>query len=628
MIRILFVIPYSEMEQDIRQILRAFGGEEEIECRFALYAYNEIEEQFSFDWPCDIIIARGYAADYLSRMNLPCVIQKMTFNSIDIINAVYECRSRFHSRKIAVVGHPSLVLATETIRKIYDIPIEIYEDHGSGYFDDIFERALADGCDTVIAGRAPCARAEELGIQTCLAKTNRETLYRAITDAVYVLRSNRQKQTQLEILQKVMDNSEEGYLLFDAQGNLSMLNKYAEALFYDNKEELHGKNYQELLPELSSLIGKVYRNYHSINNELLKRGGKKYTTQIMPLLSGTSSAGVLIDCRDIDSLQEMEIQVRKRLASKGMVTHYRFEDIIHKSSVIERLIDTARQYASVDSNIIIEGQTGTGKELFAQSIHAASLRAKQPFVAVNCASIPENLLESEMFGYVPGAFTGASKEGKQGLFELAHNGTLFLDEISELPYSFQGKLLRALQEHEIRRIGDNRIIPVNVRIIAASNRRLIEMVREKTFRRDLFYRLSILPLSIPPLSARKEDIPLIFHLFIQKYADLFGKNLPIALTGIEKQLMEHDWFGNVRELRNVAERFMVQYKPSDNISELLGRCLEPDEVFVEENVKEQLTERERIEDALKRCKTKDEAAQLLGICRTTLWRRIRQYGLD
>ena len=628
MIRILIVVPYPEMEKDIQHVLNNIDAEEELECRYALYAYNEIESRFSFDWPCDIIIARGYAADYLTRMNLPCVIQKMTFNSVDIINAVYECRNRFQSKKIAVVGHPSLVLATETIKKICDIPIGIYEDHGTGYFDDIFEHALADGCDTVIAGRAPCARAEELGIQNYLAKTNPETLYRSITDAIHVFRSNRQKQAQLEILRKVMDNSEEGYLLFDAQGNLSMLNKYAEALFSNNKTDLEGKAYSLLLPELSVLMEKVYRNHHSINNELLKRNGKNYTTRIMPLLSGTSSAGVLIACRDIDSLREMEIQVRKRLASKGLVTRYCFENIIHKSAVVERLIDTARQYASVDSNIIIEGQTGTGKELFAQSIHAASLRARQPFVAVNCASIPENLLESEMFGYVPGAFTGASKEGKQGLFELAHNGTLFLDEISELPYSFQGKLLRALQEHEIRRIGDDCIIPVNVRIIAASNRKLIEMVREKTFRRDLFYRLNILPLSIPPLSARKEDIPLIFRLFIQKYADQFGKKPPVVLTDIEKRLMEHDWFGNIRELRNVAERFMVQYKPSDDISELLDRCLESEEVFEVETEKHQRTERERIEDALQRTRTKDEAAHLLGICRTTLWRKIRQYGLN
>ncbi len=643
MIRILFIIPYSEMKQDLIQILQDFSGVEKIEYRFALYAYNELADQFQYDWPCDIIIARGYAADILSRKNLPCVIQKMNFNSVDIINAVYECKSRFHSKKIAVVGHPSLVLATETVKKICDIPIGIYKDYGNGNdFDAIFEQVLADGCDTVIAGRAPCARAQELGIPNYLAKTNLETLYKAITDSIHVLQSNRRNHNQLEILRRVIDNSTEGYLLFNSQGNLSLMNKYAEGLFSKDAGSLVGQSYRQLMPELAPMIERAYKTGEPIENELLKRNRRNYTLHIMPILSDPSSSGLLIDCRDIDSVQEMEIQIRKRLASKGMVTRYSFKDIIHKSASIDRLIEIGRQYAGVDSNIVIEGQTGTGKELFAQSIHAASKRSGQPFVAINCASIPESLLESELFGYAPGAFTGASKEGKQGFFELAHNGTLFLDEIGELPLSFQGKLLRALQEHEIRRLGDDRIIPVNVRIIAATNRNLMDMVRDNSFRRDLYFRLNILQLSIPPLSARKEDILIIFQNFLNSYAAKFKKTPPELTPASEKQLTEHEWFGNIRELRNAAERFMVLYSPGTDINELLQSSLNPTKVFFQTqpdsaaaaSVPETVVPdehsrlgKEQISAALEKYRTREDAAKALGISRATLWRRMRQYHL-
>ena len=206
-----------------------------------------------------------------------------------------------------------------------------------------------------------------------------------------------------------------------------------------------------------------------------------------PVIINSRITGIVVTFQDVTQIQQVEIQIRKEMTDKGLNAHYHFNDIIHDSPEIDYVIEKAKKFASVSSNILIEGETGTGKELFAQSIHNASTRCNGPFVAVNCAALPENLLESELFGYVEGAFTGTAKGGKTGLFELAHKGTLFLDEISEIPLSIQGKLLRVLQEHEVRRVGGDRVISVDVRIIAATNHSLSRITEQGRFRLSLIH---------------------------------------------------------------------------------------------------------------------------------------------
>lgn len=629
MIRILFIMPYPEMEKEIHDIMSNFNCDEEIQYSCELHNYMDLHDYHPVPH-YDIVIARGYSADVLINSSPTFVVQKVTFNSVDTINAVEKCMQLYHSKKIAVVGHPSLVYSAETIKKICDIPIQIYNDNGPDtVYDDIFNKALEDGCDTIIAGRFPCSRADELGIPNYIARINPESLYQAISDAIQSFRTSKNQHIQLQLLHIVMNNSSEGYLFFDENGKLSICNQYAATLFAENNSTLLGTGYKKVLPELNDVIDKSLDKHLNFNNEFFKRYGKTYTANITQISSDSGSEGVLIDFRDVDSIQEMEFQVRRRLSSKGMVTRYNFDNIIHRSQSITKLIETAKHYAAADSNIIIEGATGTGKELFAQSIHSVSKRAKQPFVAVNCASIPENLLESELFGYAPGAFTGASKEGKPGLFELAHNGTLFLDEIGELPYSFQGKLLRALQEHEVRRIGDDRIIPVNVRIIAATNQNLMDMVMHNTFRRDLFFRLNILQLYIPPLNNRSEDIPLIFEYFIKMYSIRFNKPIPVISRAMEHLLTSHEWLGNIRELKNVAERFMVLYSQDSNTTQLMTDSIDPAGTFEFETAgNPENTDVDAIKNALSNCPDRESAAESLGMSRSTLWRKMKKYGLN
>ena len=319
----------------------------------------------------------------------------------------------------------------------------------------------------------------------------------------------------------------------------------------------------------------------------------------------------------------------------------KFENIIGESNIIMETKRKAFTYASVDSTVLIKGDTGTGKELFAQSIHNSSKRKLHPFVAVNCAVLPESLLESELFGYVRGAFTGAKSEGKAGIFELAHKGTIFLDEIGEMPVGIQPRLLRVIQEKEIVRIGGEKVIPVDVRILAATNRNLYDDVKSGKFRADLYYRLSVLVLPLPPLRERQGDIRILASHFLRFYA----KKYSLTIDGIDEEAFEvlekMDFPGNVRELSNLIERSIVLSK-SDHIGkkELLDALDEEeknnsspvlrDPGLLRENkftIPCQEQKRLILEALMKSGGNKAEAARLLGIGRTSLWRKIKQLQL-
>ena len=252
--------------------------------------------------------------------------------------------------------------------------------------------------------------------------------------------------------------------------------------------------------------------------------------------------------REFQEVEKKQHKIRKKLIGKGHRAKYTFDDIVGDSLEIRKTKDIARRMAGSDSSVIIHGETGTGKELFAQAIHNESSRREYQFVAVNCGALPENILESELFGYEEGAFTGARKGGKAGLFELAHKGTIFLDEIGEMPKSLQVKLLRVLQEKEIMRLGSDSVISVDIRVIAASNKRLEDLVKSGEFREDLYYRLKILPLYLPSLRERRDDILELFDHFKDVYDGRFRMT-----REVEASLVRYKWSGNIRELRNVAE---------------------------------------------------------------------------
>jgi transcriptional regulator with PAS, ATPase and Fis domain len=313
------------------------------------------------------------------------------------------------------------------------------------------------------------------------------------------------------------------------------------------------------------------------------------------------------------------------------IARYQFEDIISFSKAMEETKELAARVAKSNSTVLIMGESGTGKELFAHAIHQLSARRDHPFVWVNCAAIPDELFESELFGYESGAFSGAKKEGKPGKFELANHGTIFLDEISELPYHMQGKLLRVLQEQEVERIGGVVSSMIDVRVIAATNRPLKPLIQEKKFRQDLYYRLRVFPIYIPPLRERKEDIPHLVNFFLDREGRRFGKTGVHCDEHVHCWLMRHDWTGNVRELKNWIEA-AVQLVDGNVITMAAVEWLMKEETEINHvsTLKEELerTEKHVIERVLFETNgDRMAAAQRLGIHHASLYRKIAKYGL-
>lgn len=339
-------------------------------------------------------------------------------------------------------------------------------------------------------------------------------------------------------------------------------------------------------------------------------------------------------------------EVKKLVYSVTKPAMTTFNEILGISSPLQKALDLAGMVAKGDSTVLLHGESGTGKELFARAIHMESDRRDKPFIPVNCAALPENLLESELFGYVEGAFTGAHKRGKLGLFEFANNGTIFLDEIGELSTHLQAKLLRVLQERRVRRIGDSVEHAVDVRVIAATNRNLEEMIRNGDFREDLYYRLNVVPIHIPPLSQRKDDIPILVEYMISKFNHRLDKNIKNLTKEAMDKLLKYHWPGNVRELENVLERAMVLAQGTEIGPEQIildrnyGETEEYETILEEEGLKVMELdkpgtleaavngfEKRFIARALEEYGSIRRTARVLGVSHTTIMNKIKKYGL-
>ncbi len=329
------------------------------------------------------------------------------------------------------------------------------------------------------------------------------------------------------------------------------------------------------------------------------------------------------------AVEKARMQRRILELEDKLETRYSFDKIIGKSQIIKDAINLAEKVAPTDSTVLLEGETGTGKELFAQSIHNASLRKNKPFVAINCSAFPKELLESEIFGHRRGAFTGANLD-KKGLFEEANGGTLFLDEIGDMYPDLQAKLLRVLEEQTFTKIGDTKPIRVNVRIIAATNRNLLEEARKENFRNDLYYRLSTFKIQMPALRDRKEDIPLLVESFIKIYSSKTNKKIFAITPEFYESLASFNWPGNTRELKNVVERAVILAENGNITHDLLPiEVLFPGESIISENYRTlEEMEKVHIQKMLIYTKgNKTKTAEKLGIGVPTLYRKLEQYGL-
>lgn len=631
LIKIHFIVPYPELKQVLDVVFNNHRYKDKLIKTVSVVGVDEIAGVHLND--CDVVIARGYAARYLRASGIEIPIVDIVISGYDVFRSVQECKELYQPRKVAFIGFYSAFTGVEDFSNMLGCKLKIYNPKDYDEVDVVIKQALKDGCDVVIGGQYVVGQAKKMGINSILIKTGEEAIYTAIDEAVRTHGIISQERIKSKMYQIITQSSNEGILYIDENKVVNVSNKTAcNILGISGKEHtLSGP-----LTVFSNEYAKVISSGEEINGELKNVGSVTISVDYTPVIDNGDVAGVVISFQNITKVQQLEVQIRRKLSSKGLYAKYNFKDIIHSSKLVKDTIEIAKRYAVSSSNIMLVGETGTGKELFAQSIHNSSERSEGPFVAVNCAALTENLLESELFGYVEGAFTGAAKKGKMGLFELAHNGTLFLDEIGEISLSMQSKLLRVLQEKEVRRIGDDKVISVDARIICATNKNLRRQVLNGVFRQDLLYRLDVLKIFIPPLRARGDDVKQIFEFLINRICEKNGQNTPDITQGALEVLQSYDFLGNIRELRNIAERVNVIRLEDNFISkEDMERALFPDDVDDEIIYMVQETKKVNEDEEIKNIKkalsesrgNQTKAAKILGVDRSTLWRKINKYGL-
>ena len=452
-----------------------------------------------------------------------------------------------------------------------------------------------------------------------------------------------------ETLLEIMNCINVGIYITDKNGVTLLVNDESVKTGGLGREELVGKHMADLVKvgyvtESASLKAIASRKEESILQQL-REDGQVYITGA-PLIKEGKLEIVVCTERDItetmrlkeilDEKDKMNKKYERELEYLRKQSLYGDQGLIYKSKNMSHLVDMALRISRWETTVLITGESGTGKEVMASFIYQNSNRNEKPFIKVNCAAIPESLVESEFFGYEKGAFTGASSEGKSGLFELANDGTLFLDEIGELSPSMQSKLLRVIQEREILRVGGTQTIPVNVRIIAATNVNLRKAIIEGKFREDLYYRLNIIPVEIPPLRSRKEDIPPLVLEFIHQFRKKYAQKKVISREAVQV-LTDYDWPGNIRELKNIIERIMLttdgEEITAQQVRKQLYHDISANQVPAADeglSLQEQVDrfEKKLLEMVLSQSKSAYEASKILKVNRSTISKKIKKFGIE
>ena len=369
---------------------------------------------------------------------------------------------------------------------------------------------------------------------------------------------SRRQESQMHILAESLD---EGLIGVNETGDIFVCNKKACQIARISEELTMGKKGEEVFPYIP--FYQVLREKKAVPEKIIRLFGTDISLAVVPVVRKENCIGAFAMLQKFNEQESRQNALRRQMMQKGHYARYTLDDVIGISTAITETKNILRKMAATDSPVLLMGETGTGKELMAHALHQASRRADGPFIAINVAAMPENLLESELFGYEEGAFTGAKKGGRPGLFEFAHQGTLFLDEVEGMSLSMQVKLLRVLQEGEIMRVGGGSIIRVDVRIVAATNESLEEKIQDGSFRKDLYYRLNALTVEIPPLRKRGDDIFLLLDYFMRK----MGGDFTLS-EGVKAFLRRHPWPGNIRELQNAVEYFNYLAKPVIGLSDL------------------------------------------------------------
>lgn len=627
MVKLVFFAPYPNILPVIQRVISERPESKDIQYQVVQDYYNNKLEHVDGD----VIIARGFTAHTLKRRKIPCVELKTT--GYDVLAAVKTCLNQWDVKRIAVVGAFNMVYGAEQVNQIYPgLRVSCYAEDDETMLKTAVLRAKEDGNQVIVGGYSTVELAKQCDVPAVMIRSGREAVNQAITEALALAAVTVYEREKRDEIASIMNYSFQGIISVNRKGMITLANSCCYSYMKERKEPLTGADIREVFPGIR--IEEVIHQKKKILSEVCDCSGRPVMVNCVPVSGESQDFGAVITFQGTEQIQAEEGKLRKRIYSTGFTAKYDFTHILYKSPVMEKLIQTAEKYSYADSNILIHGETGTGKELFAQSIHNSSPRRKYPFVAINCAALPENLLESELFGYVEGAFTGAARGGKMGFFEIAHRGTIFLDEIGDISPKLQSRLLRVLQEREIVRLGNDTVIPIDVRVICATNRNLRQEVEQGNFRRDLLYRLDVLELHIPPLRERRQDIPYL----VRKMTGFEHERTGCVLEKISEEGMEllkrHEWPGNVREIRNFCERICIlcerpvagdgevrQALPGIPVKEDAAGMMHKDTGLAG-------AERQALVEALERFGyNRARTAAYLEIDKSTLWRKMKKYNL-
>lgn len=576
----------------------------------------------------DAFISAGSNASIL-RAGLRAPVATIQLSGFDLLQALI--RARRIANRVGVVMYGQTIPELDEVKALLNIEVV---QHAYQTPDDArqrFEQLRRDDFQVIVGSSLVVDLAEQAGLHGLLAYSL-ASIRKGFDDAIDLARVARLEAGRVEQLNGILHSLQDAVLAVDRDHRIIAVNPPMHRLLALSAEDVTGQPLDRVRPELT--LRPTLESGQQESAGLQRIGERDWVVNRTAIRERGVIVGAALTLYDAGRIHEADTSLRVHQRRRQNAAKYRFDELIGQSPDFLRAIQAARRYAGTDLTVLIAGESGVGKELFAQAIHNESRRADRPFVAVNCASFPESLLESELFGYEEGAFTGSRRGGKRGLFEAAHTGTLFLDEIGDMPLTLQSRLLRVLQEREITRVGATAAIPVDVRIIAATHQPLRDMIAQRLFRQDLYYRINTLRLEVPALRDRPDDIGPLLHALITRCLARLGitaqDDMRQRLAPWMARLTAYAWPGNVRELENISERIAVFLSQYDHIDAIDHHALRHDcpELFEESRILtprsddiDQASLQQRAQQALDRCGGRRlQAARYLGISRSTLWR--------
>lgn len=621
------IAPFDEIAIKIKKVCKELQLDVPIIVGDLNNGVTEVKKLIDENYNLDVIVSRGGTAKLIeSLLDIPVI--SIEISTIDMIEAILEAKKL--GTHIGVIGFKNIVSNSKKIGEYLNVKVEELVIENSFQLMENIDYARSLGVDVIVGDNVSVTMCQKEGIKSVRVASGEEAIESALKKADEFSRMRRRETIGSNQLKTILGAAYEGIIATDVYGKITLVNDNAEKILSKSREELLGSSIycvasKEVIDTVTSSGNPVLGDLYRLKKDIIVQN-------LVPIKLGDSVVGIVITMSNADDVERVERKVRHKLYLKGHVAQYNFCDIMTDSCNMKKVIEKAELYAKTDFTILITGESGTGKEMLAQSIHNKSWRANNLFVAINSAAMPENLLESELFGYEEGAFTGARKGGKKGLFELAHNGTLFLDEIGDLSLKLQARLLRVLQEKTIMRVGGDTAIAVNVRVIAATHKNLEDAVEAGDFRRDLYYRLNVLRLIIPSLNERKQDIPKLVKTLSSRISEDLGISIAEYTEDVIECLQMHNWKGNIRELENILLRLNIIRENNvitiEDLIEIFNDIkLEKDKgAKVSVNIEDlDIMGKNIISHVLNLTNNdKDKTCQILNISKTTLWRRLKE----